>query len=247
MKVAIVGGELGSEYLAPFEAPDWEIWVHGNQMGRHENRRVSRMFEIHDDLTEHEQGYPKWLSDKNIPMVVGKLFPIEGSHITVYPFDEVNSIMGEHLTSSPAYMMGMAILEGASEIGIYGVNMSIDDHEYFYQRSTMYAWIGYAQGLGIEVTIPKESNLFVDSYVEGQGSGGKPDLEKPPFTEAQFQSMAAIHSNKIKECVSRIEADKQLIHTHNGAEQAYKRLAKVARATELGIDITSLSDSAVVK
>jgi hypothetical protein len=247
MKVAIVGGEVGSEYLAPFEDPKWEIWVLGNQMGAHENRRVSRMFEIHDDLTEHDSGYPKWLAAKNTPMVVGRGFPIEAPHITVYPFDEVNSIMGEHLTSSPAYMMGMAILEGATEIGIYGIDMSIDDHEYFYQRSTMYGWIGYARGLGIKITIPQESNLFVDTYVEGRESGGKPELETPPFTEAQFLAMSKVHSNKIKECVARIESEKTLISTHNGADQAYKRLAKVARATELGIDITSLSDSAVIK
>lgn len=234
MRVAIVGGCPSTEYLAPFSEHDWEIWVHGNQLDRHENRRVTRIFEIHDDLSEHPPEYPQWLVDKNIPMVVGSKFPIQADHVTVFP-ESCNVL--EKLTSTPAYMMAMAIHEKAIHIGIYGVEMAVDDHEYFKQRPAMYAWIAYAKGLGIGITIPEESSLFVDKYKEGRDWGKKTD---GPFTEAGFQEMADIHQQKIDEY-------NQLIQTHAGCLQSYQRLAKIARAMESGQDVKNLTDSLIIK
>ena len=254
MKVALVGGCPNSEYLAPFSDKEWDIWVHGNQMNRHENRRVSRIFEIHDDLSEHPPQYAPWIAEKKIPMIVGRNFPIKADHISVFPFDKANAIMGQHLTSTPAYMMALAIIEGATEIGIYGVDMSVDDHEYFHQRPTMYAWVGYARGLGIKVTIPKESSLFIDKYVEGAGAGNNPDFEQPPFTEKEFLGMVKLHEDKISsyeqeilDIQAKVLLIQKTIHSHDGARQAYARLAKVSRSIESGVDIDSLIDTALIK
>jgi len=251
MKIALVGGCPASEYLAPFDDREWEIWVHGNQFNRHENRRVSKIFEIHDDLSEHSEGYAQWIASKKIPMIVGRGFPIKAKHISVFPFDKANALMGEHLTSTPAYMMALAILSGATEIGVYGVDMAVDDHEYFHQRPVMYAWIGYARGLGIKVTIPKESSLFTDSYVEGMNS--RPD-ETPPFTEEQFLGMAKIHADRIASYEGEIRAIdakvrelQTFIHSHDGARQCYVRLAKISRAIGSGVEVDSLIDTALIK
>jgi len=233
-KIALVGGFPNTEYLAPYDDPEWEIWVHGNQLDRHENRRISRIFEIHDDLSEHDPAYPQWLADKNIPMIVGKKFPIKASHITVFP-DECNVL--DKLTSTPAYMMALAIHEKAVHIGIYGVDMGVDDHEYFKQRPAMYAWIGYAKGLGIGITIPKESSLFTDKYKEGRDWGQKIN---GPFTEAGFLEMASIHQQKIDEY-------NQLIQTHSGCLQSYTRLSQIARAIESGQDVNNLTNSLIIK
>ena len=59
MKVCIIGGAPSSEFLAPTDS-DYEIWVHGNQLDKHLDHRVDRIFEIHDDLSEQQAGYPKW-------------------------------------------------------------------------------------------------------------------------------------------------------------------------------------------
>ena len=150
MKVAIVGGSKTSEYLAPFNDDDWEIWVHGNQMDRHENRRVSRIFEVHDDLSEHDERYPQWLSDFNIPLIVSPKFPIKGDHIKVFNRSKAKLMLGgEFLSSTPAYMMTQAIAEGATNIAIYGVDMAVSNHEYFKQRSAMYYLIGLAVVVGL--------------------------------------------------------------------------------------------------
>lgn len=239
-KIAIVGG-APSGAQAPFDDPEWEIWVHGNQYDRHENRRVSRIFEIHDDLTEHDNpvAYATWLANTGIPLIVGNRFSSYFNfptwpNIDVFPKEA--DVLGM-LTSTPAYMMALAIHEKAIHIGIYGVEMAVDDHEYFKQRPAMYAWIAYAKGMGIGITIPEGSTLFNDKYKEGRDWGKK---VSGPFTEAGFQKMVDIHQQKIEEYT-------RLIQTHDGCLQSYSRLAKIARAIESGQDVKNLTDSLIIK
>lgn len=246
MKVAIVGGAPSTEYMAPFNNEEWDIWVLGNQLDRHLNRRVTKVFEIHDDLSEHDPRYPQWLVDHSPSLVVGDRFPLNDEKIETYPRDSVNSIFGcEMLSSSPAYMMGYAIVSGYDEIAIYGVDMAVDDHEYFKQRPEMYAWIAYAKAKGIKVTIPDESTLFKGGYDEGRDWGkGRVDT---PFSSAQFLEMASQHRNKREEIDKEILNLKMKLNAHAGAEQAYERMAKVARGLESGAMIQNIKDSAVVK
>ena len=150
MKIAIVCGAPSSEFLAPFEDESWEIWVLGNRLDRFKDRRVSKVFEIHDDLTEHPDSdkYCKWLVDSKYPLIVGEKFPLTHKNITIFPYDKVTKLSEfGSLASSPAYMMAYAILQGAKEIGIYGVDMAVDDHEYFWQRPCMWGWVRFAEAL----------------------------------------------------------------------------------------------------
>ena len=248
MKVCIVGGCPETEHMAPYNDERWEIWVLGNQYDRHENRRVTRIFEIHDNLSGHEDHYPAWLVEKQIPMMVGKHFPVIAEHVRLYPEKEANELLGgEYLSSSPAYMIALAILEGANEIAIYGIEMAVDNHEYFKQRPEMYAWIAYAKAKGIKITIPSESTLFKGGYVEGRDWGGKIDMEKPPFTQVQFEEMAQIHQDKVNEYEVQKRKIEDLIHSHDGARQVYERLSRVARATESGIEVDSIIKTTIVR
>ena len=243
MKVCLIGGSP-SEALAPYNDESFEIWAHGNQMNRHEGKRVTRIFEIHDELSEHDKWYPKWLVDKGIPMVVGKGFPLSGSHVKVFDYAKANALMGQHLTSTPAYMMAQAILEGFTEIHIYGVEMAVDNHEYFYQRPSMYAWIAYAKAKGIKVVI--QGNLFKDDYVEGK-SDGKPDLGLPPFTSTELNKVAQLHLDAIERIKNDILQLQFKMNAHSGSAQSYERLSQVARAIEAGISVKNLTDSMVLK
>jgi hypothetical protein len=244
-KIAIVCGSPSSEFLAPFDNKEWDIWVLGNRLNKFKDKRVTRIFEIHDDiLKEGGLKYAKWLVSQNIPMVVGEKFPVTAKHVKVFPFDKAEKLIGHtYLTSSSAYMMAMAILDGATHIGVYGVDMAVDDHEYFWQRPCMDGWIHFARGRGIEVIIPEVSNVGKCDYVEGRGRGGKPDFSKAPYTQEEFLKMAQIHANKIDVLQAQIVQLQADIHTHGGAQQVYERLAKVARATEAGIKLDSLTNS----
>lgn len=245
-KIAIVCGSPSSEFLAPFDDEDWEIWVLGNRLDRFKGKRVTRIFEIHDDISkEGGEEYAQWLINHNIPMVVGDKFPMRTAcQIKRFPFDDAEKLIGHtYLTSSSAYMMAMAILDGATHIGVYGVDMAVDDHEYFWQRPCMDGWIHFARGRGIEVIIPEISNVGKYDYVEGRGKGGKPDFLKTPFTENDFQQMADKHGIKITILREEIRERELAIEGHSGAQQAYERLSKVARATEAGITIQNLTNA----
>lgn len=248
-KIAIVCGSPSSEFLAPFDDKSWEIWVLGNRLDRFKGKRVTRIFEIHDDI-EKEGGlkYAEWLASHNLPVVVGEKFPATAINIEKFPFADAEKLIGHtYLTSSSAYMMAKAILEGATHIGVYGVDMAVDDHEYFWQRPCMDGWIHFARGRGIEVTIPEVSNVGKCDYVEGRGKGGKPNFSKPPFTQAEFLNIAAMHQAQVETYQNKIRELELAVNGHDAAKQVYERLAKVARAVEAGINVELLTNSILIK
>ena len=240
-KLAIVGGAPSSEMLAPFGDPEYEIWVLGNRAGDYS--RYDLIFEIHDGIeAEHGPDYAKWLVSKNIPLVVGRKFPLKASHIEVFPFKESIELFGSlYLTSSPAYMLCYAILHGYEHIELYGVDMAIDDHEYFWQLRCVEAWVGFARGKGITVIPHKTSPVCKSSYTEGVDSAGKPDFALPPFTEDDFLGLARRHADKISQLQQQIRGLTDRIHGHEGARQVYTNLARTARAIEAGIEIETLT------
>jgi len=250
MKIAIVCGSPASEMLAPFDDPTWEIWCLGNRLTRYKDKRVTRIFEIHDYLAERHdpKEYAKWLVSHNIPIVVGEKFPMEVVPTDwydwiIFDYDCSKKLFGSlYLTSSPAYMMSQAISEGATEIGLYGVDLAIDDHEYFWQRPCIEAWIGFAKGRSIKVTIPEQSHVGRSKYLEGRHWDGKRNSDGP-LTEESFRGMVADHQKVIDDLNFKkrvLEAD---ISAHNGALQTYQNLAKVARAMEAQIDVKSIKDA----
>lgn len=252
MKVAIVCGAPATEFMAPFEDEEWEIWVLGNRLNRFldRNLRVTRIFEIHDDLSEHEQpeNYAKWLVGQGLPLVVGEAFPVRADNVELFDFEASKELFGSvYLTSSPAYMVSYAISAGAEEIAIYGVDLNIDDHEYFWQRPNMEAWVGFAKGRGIRVTIPAESPLVKSEYVEGMGCGGKPDFSLPPFTQAAFLKMAEKHRQRIEQLRQQREELLIAMNAQAGAQQCYERMAQVARSVEAGVKVDDLESTVSIK
>jgi len=236
MKIAIIGGSPASRESIPFDDLTWDIWG----LGIHylDCPRINRVFEIHDYNPSEDPNHFNRLANSNIPLIVSNKFPHKGEHIQVFDYKKARKLMGgDHLTSSMAYMMAQAVMDGVDEIGIFGVDMSIDDNEYFYQRPTMYAWIGYAQAKGIKVTIPDISPLFKDPIVYGKES-----VEKGVFSENDFLEMAHIHQAKIEEYQGMIDNLQNQMTAHRGSVQTYQRLAKVARSVEAGLQVESISE-----
>jgi hypothetical protein len=239
MRIAIVGGSPSTEHDHP---QDGEVWIHGNQLDRHKDCHFTRVFEIHNDLSNQSDKYPQWLVDqckeRGVRLIVGDTFPLlQAAGVEVYPSSEAYAIL-PLLTSTPAYMMGMAVIEGAERIEIYGVDMSVDDFEYFYQRPAMYAWIGYAKAQGIDVYIPNQSSLFFDKHIEG-----KTDRSLGVFASTEFEALANIHAQKIDEAKDQIAQWQAKIQGHDGCRQAYERMAKVSRALEAGINVKTLTET----
>lgn len=247
-KLAIVCGSPSSEMAAPFADEAYEVWVLGNRLNRYP--RADVVFEIHDDLSEHGdvERYVRYLLESGKHLVVGEAFPAEGSQVEVFPFDAAKELFGStYLTSSSAYMLALALLRGFQHIEVYGVDMAVDDHEYFRQRPCMEAWLGFARGRGVTVVLPPQSPVMKSDFVEGRGCGGKPDFALKPFTQAGFLSLAGKHAEKVQQARAQIAALEQQALAHDSARQVYDRLAKVARAVEAGQTIDNLNDTVAMR
>ena len=150
MKVAIVGLSQSSRHLAPWKSPEWELWGLAWDAERYQFHRT---FEMHD-LADMEKFYGDRLEAYlEKASYCSNLVTAEN-----YPFDEVSKSVGDYWCSSIAYMLALAIHEGADEIAVYGVSMAGDD-EYGYQKPNCEYLIGLARGRGIKVHIPDVSPL----------------------------------------------------------------------------------------
>lgn len=255
MKVTIVCGSPSTEMLAPFEDPSWEIWVLGNRVHRYLDKRITRIFEIHDNLSEHGDvgAYKSKLLQlsKKYSIIVGEEFLDCGGTcpgVEIYPYKEVEKMYGHlYLTSSPAYMIAYALLmSDVTDIAIYGVDLSVSDHEYFWQRPCVEAWIGFAKGRGVNVFIPEQSHVGKCSYVEGRHWNGEKEAQGA-FTEQEFIKIAEEHNSKIQELRRQKKELDLTIAAHDGAIQVYTNLAKVARAIEAKIDVKSLTETTLLR
>ena len=244
MKIALVGGSASNKE-APFHDDSWQIWVLGNQIDQYINKRVNRIFEIHENIDHFDKKYPKYLVDLNIPLVVSRNFPISCAYAIEFDYEKASNLIGENFSSSVAVMMAQAIMDGATEIGIWGVDMALDDHEYFYQRPSMEQWIGYAKGLGLKLTIHESSPLGYTTFREGVH--WPTDEAKQYITESEYDDMIGIHSKACedleKEIKSLLAVEERLTslkaqyQAHDGARQVYVRLKKIERAKKAGIDV----------
>lgn len=242
MKICIVGSSPSSEMQAPFEDENYEIWVLAQRM--HLYPRYNKVFQIHEELRNVPKDHIETLNNCNVEVVVSGNGKIEG---TVFPYDEATKLLegmnGEiYLTSTIAYMMALAILEGATEILIYGVDMAVAENEYFHQRPCLEAWIGFARGRGIEVKTPPVCPLFkaerlygVDEYINDIAKS------KAPFNKEGFEGLAKMHREKHSQIETQIRILENQLQANGGALQAYEAMIKVARAIEDGQSIESLT------
>jgi len=151
MAIAIVGLSP-SQHDAPWDDPEWEKWSlpWGERWAE-----CHRLFEMHQlelfrQIPCRPQNYEDKLKEIDVPLYMQEAYA-EFPCIR-YPFEEVKKTHGIW-NSSPDYMLALAIHEGHTKIGIWGIDMKAQE-EYFHQRPNFERLIGIAEGKGIEVIIP---------------------------------------------------------------------------------------------
>lgn len=162
LKIALIGTAPSSRLLAPYNDPSWQIWVcsPGNMNAL---PRADRWFEIHGSLLWPENQhygipYIEFLKKLTIPVYMQdqRYCP----NALPYPKDEMVKEFGPYyFTSSFAWMLAMAIHEGASEIALYGIDMASRD-EYILQRPGAYYFFNEARKRGIKISAPYESDIM---------------------------------------------------------------------------------------
>jgi hypothetical protein len=160
MKVALMGTAPSSMELAPFDDPDWEIWA--CSPGCMYNPRADVYFDLHRYLPGGVS-FPFEYCDflKNFEGRVWMTQVVEEiPNSEEFPWEELVEKYGPYFfTSSLSWMMAMAIEMGATEIGLWGVDMAAAT-EYKDQKLGCQYFSTLAVAKGIKVTVPPESDLF---------------------------------------------------------------------------------------
>lgn len=166
-RVAILGTAPSSRMLAPFDDPSWQIWsCSPGNMGI--IPRYDRWFEIHVTLhwpenQHYGRPYLNWLRTLKCPVYAQPLYANptgELPNAMAYPKDKMVEEFGPYFfTSSFAWMIALAIYEGAEEIALFGVDMASRD-EYILQRPGGYYFMTECKRRGIKIGAPYESDIL---------------------------------------------------------------------------------------
>lgn len=148
-KVCIVGDNPKTRQLAAEEPSDTEVWA-----SSHAYRllpRIDRWFEMHDastGLRVPEDSYAQWLKTTTVPVYMA--IPEWYIHsVRRYPLTEIIAEFGINPTSSPAYMMALAIYEAVDAIKIVGVDLENEESDYAWQWPCLRFYLGVARAKGI--------------------------------------------------------------------------------------------------
>lgn len=162
LKVALIGTAPSSRMMAPFNDPSWTIWgCSPGNMGI--LPRVDAWFEIHGNLLWPEnkhygEPYIKWLNEQPFPIYMQNQSFVPKA-ISLPKAELVREFGPYFFTSSFAWMMALAMLKGAKEVALYGIDMASRD-EYILQRPGAYFFFEEAKKRGVKMTAPYESDIM---------------------------------------------------------------------------------------
>lgn len=178
----------------PWDDPTLELWLL-NDMHVLNPPRADRWFDLHPfdkmyfrdpakKIFAHDVpvghfvrpvGHVEFLRRQTIPVYVQHAADLGSPSARTFPKDEIEKAFGPNFASSPAWMVGLALLEGVTELHIYGIHLATE-WEYVKQKPNMLLLIGMAIGMGVKVVLPKGSPLLRESHQYGYQPD--PDLAK---------------------------------------------------------------------
>ncbi len=178
-EVAIVGFSKNTIEGWRTVAKEVEIWT-PNCAWRYGITRINRLFEMHkiekleedarlsekrkaaygQDGRDWEAEHWEWLQkEHDFPIYMlewDERFP----SAVEYPLDKVVGCFGrEAFSSTPDYMLALALAEGFERIYLFGIEMR-NGTEYAYQRPNFLYWVGRAEEMGVEVVEPEGNGLL---------------------------------------------------------------------------------------
>lgn len=165
-KVAIIG-YTPTRDEAPWADPTFEKWACNNlHLHLRPDQQWDRLYDLHDYKTiASDKPHEAFLRQCAKPVFVWQPRP-EWPTSVAFPKAAVLESFGNYFTNSISWMIAAAILEGATEIHIYGVDLA-QGTEYAAQRPSCEHMLGIAQGRGIKVFIPPTSDLLKTGALYG--------------------------------------------------------------------------------
>jgi hypothetical protein len=180
-RIAIIG-TAPTFRSTPWDDPTLECWCL-NDMHVMNLPRADRWFDLHplDKLYFRKEGQPvfagdvpagyfvrpqghlEWLRKQTIPVYVQDAAQLGSPNAVTFPREAIEAKFGKHFASSPAWMIGLALLEGVTELHIYGIHLATE-WEYLKQKPNMTFLLGLAAGLGVKVVLPKGCPLLAETH-----------------------------------------------------------------------------------
>ena len=203
MKRMAIVGTGPSWQLTPWNDPGMELWSLNDAFRLPGFQRADRWFDLHPfdhfwfapkdakqisakDLPVgcyvRPQGYLEWLQQLQIPLYLQNDPPAGfGPQAQRFPKAQIEEAFGQYMTSTPAWMLALAVLEGFKEIHIYGIHLATES-EYMEQRPNFEYLIGRVLGTGkTHVTVTKGMR----HYESPDGHVALP--EDSPVLQSDFQ------------------------------------------------------------
>lgn len=171
-KIGLLGSHQASLAFAPWSDPSWELWAHASSRGFYK-REPDRYFDRHRPecwSKSNKKGakYLRWLQTNTVPIYMLERYPEIPASIR-YPFEQASFGMArKYFTNHAAYMIALALMEGVTHIGFFGVNYGKQvangaaDCEYGTQRGSCEYWMGRAEGAGVTLVIPDTCTLLAE-------------------------------------------------------------------------------------
>jgi hypothetical protein len=164
-KIALCGSYSLSLEDTPWEDPSWEFWGHASSHSWY-RRQMDRYFDLHVKACWTRGGkkgasYPQWLKANTVPIYMQEHYPEVPASVK-YPKGRVLLEFSDargYFTNHAAWMIALALTEGVSVLGLFGVNYS-SESEYMRQRGSCEYWLGRAAGMGVRVILPEQCTLL---------------------------------------------------------------------------------------
>lgn len=223
-KLAIIGTAPSSMHLAPYNNPDYELWILNgvySMIDVQNTTNITRHFDIHslDVIKTMPSGYFDYLQGLTIPVYMQENFAEVPTSIK-YPLEEILTMFPRrYFTNSISYMIALAVYEGYTDISLYGVDMAVSG-EYEHQRPSCEYMIGYCEGKGVNFYLPAESDLLKTLFLYGFE-----DEKKHAFIAKLLARQQEMEQKKA-EYQAQIDQAKAYMNTYDGALQDVNYMLK---------------------
>lgn len=166
-KVALCGSHSTSLVDAPWADPSWEFWGHASSRAWYK-RRMDRYFDLHPRACwtrggkkDGTSGYMRFLAENTTPIYMQKRFKDVPASIE-YPKGRILLEYADarpYFTNHAAWMIALALTEGVTAIGLFGINYGTES-EYVRQRGSAEYWLGRAAERGVRIVLPAQCTLL---------------------------------------------------------------------------------------
>jgi len=163
-KIGLCGSHSASLVDAPWDDPSWELWGHSSARSWY-GRAMDRYFDLHPPSCwsrgMKKDKYTRWLAKNTVPIYMQDVYPDVPASLR-YPKGRIlQEFAGArpYFTNHVAWMVALALTEGVSTVGLWGINYGTRS-EYMLQRGACEYWIGRLEQAGVRVVLPEQCTLL---------------------------------------------------------------------------------------